>query len=170
MKKYLIAFAFVMTSAICLANDFEDYFKEFLYQVHVDDTDPENPITQSRYVMAFPKTQLPLANGDSISMRLSLFLLKDNQFVVYYNEMRHPQGNPNQFYPNGCKKISGTWSVPEQKLLLPGVGYAERTQIDAQQGMIIHLTEKLISDVTVNFEMQASYGFSNMTLEQQFCW
>ena len=142
-----------------------------MYQETIDDTDPENIRVKTRYIMTSIDAPLvALPNGDSIKPYLQIFLLPNDEFVAYYNEYLHPQGNPNSFFPNGCKKITGKWSVPERNLLLPGIGHAESATVYGTQGMKIVITQKIISQELVNYSTNGSLGFGQQTMDQIFCW
>lgn len=172
MKNYVLITFFLMNS-FCFkgyANDNLDYFKEFIYQENIDNTDPENPTTQTRYLMSAWDKKINLENGDSLNVIVSLFLLSDQNYVAFYKENLFQKDAPGQFLPRGCRKITGKWNVPEDKLILPGLGFATKALINGQQGVLLKITEKIISSEAVSLETETSYGFSNMTLQQQFCW
>lgn len=168
MKNIFLAL-FLLLSSWAHANESYDYFKQFLYQVEVDSTDPESPITSTRYVMSQWDKKIPLESGDKLNPSFSLFLLPEDKFVVYYRENIFPKGSDTTFYPRGCKKVEGTWSVPADRLILPGVGYAEKAIVQGKNGMSLVLTEKIISQEAVGAQTNAELGFSNQTIDQQFC-
>lgn len=172
MKKS-VGIVLLLILNICLrahANDNLDYFKEFLYQENIDQTDPENPTIHTRYLMSAWDKKVALPNGDALNILVNIFLLPDQSYVAFYKENLFQKNLPNQFIPKGCRKITGQWSVPNENLILPGLGFATKTLINGQQGILLTITEKIISTEAASFQTETSYGFSNSTLEQQFCW
>lgn len=170
MKNILFAFLIAATASLAHAAQPDlDYFKRFLYQEKVDDTDPENIKKSYRYVMTEFDKKIPLSTGEVLNPSMSLFLLADGTYVVYYRENIFPDSTSPGFRPAGCKKITGTWTVPEDKLILSGFGFATRARHMNQIAVEITLEQQIISKEAVGMATKGTLGFSNSGINEAFC-
>ena len=168
--KVLVA-ALIMTFATlaqAAPGDLE-YFKQFLYQKEVDNSDPETPRDQYRVVLSQFDIKIPRADGTKVNFYIKLYLMEDMKFTAFYSENIFPAVENGGFQPAGCKRVDGVWSVPEDKLVLPGLGFATKATRDSQSAISIVLDTQLMSPDTVGVPTLSTLGFSNIGIEQDFC-
>ncbi|WP_413290019.1 hypothetical protein [Bdellovibrio sp. HCB337] len=171
MKKFLMAivlFASTLTVApLVHAADADDlaYFKQFIFEETIDDADPENVTTSTRYLMSEWDAKTKLPNGDELGINASLLLYQDFTFDLVYQESLFKAGSPG-FFPGACKAIKGTWSVQGGRLVVPGFGYLERALWHGQNAASLTITDVVISDAAKDFKTTMNFGFSNMPREQ----
>ncbi len=164
---FLVLLTVLSFSKHAFANADVDYYRQFLYQEEVDDTDPENPIFSSRYLMSEWNKTVPLPNGDSINPTLQLLLRDNFTFTAFYKEMLIMKNGG--MMPKGCQKITGTWSVQNGRLMIPGIGYGERATFDGRNAVKITFAEVIMSKEVQGSSSVSDYGFSNYNPEQVPC-
>lgn len=166
----IILSAMTLFSSLASAGpDDLEYFKQFIHTHEVDETDPENPTHSYRTVQSQWDRKLPLPNGDQLGFVINLYINADETFTAFYKELLYPAATPGQFRPQGCRRVEGKWSVPDNQLILPGLGYATRTRYLDQVAIQVHITAPLISNEVVNQTTPAVLGYSNFGIEQEFC-
>lgn len=146
-----------------------EYFKQFIHQHIIDNSDPETPFESFRTVLSQWDQKVPRADGTKLNYTITLYLFEDGKFSAIYKENVFPAIENGSFFPNGCRRVDGVWTVPEDKLLLPGLGYATRATRDGQNALSMVLEQQLISPESVQQPTLATLGFSNFGLDKEFC-
>lgn len=169
MKFVFLILATLQFSSAALANADLDYYNQFLYQEEVDSRDPENPVVTTRYLMSEPFMEIPMPNGEKLGPRIAIVLFPDFTFKASYNEILYPKDSNGGFFPRGCVDLTGSWSVENGRLILPGIGYGERALSHGQNSVLVTFVQKIISNEAVGTSTNSSFGFSNMTKDQVKC-
>ncbi len=146
-----------------------DYFRQFIHQHEIDNSDPETPVESFRTVMSQWNQKVPRADGTKLNYTINLYLFEDFRFVAFYKENVFPAAEDGSFRPAGCQRVEGQWSVPDDKLILPGLGFASKSTSNSQNAMSIVVEQQLISPESVNQPTLATLGFSNFGLDREFC-
>lgn len=163
--KYAVLLSFLLVGALSLEASAGPadlaYFKEFIYKKENISDDPDFPEYQYRFLMTTWNDMVPLADGRYMNPGGSIYLYEDGTFLFTYRENYFEKPDAQQFIPGPCKKITGKWSVPDTKLVLEGVGSAERATVDGFNGIRLTYEKDLHSPGLKNHAVDASYAFSN---------
>lgn len=138
---------FILILCLCAASYADDgYFNQFVYHSVNQETDPDFPPRYIYYFVAddFP-FEVPMGKDADLIVMLGLFLQQDGTFQIFYNDGIRPHGSET-WPPRFCLNISGTWSVPENSLILKDANgkiilQADRAVIDGRNAMRATFTQ-----------------------------
>ena len=143
----LIAALVFSPSAFAGQEDLE-YFKQFIYVVDTDNSDPDFPTSSHHFVMTKYDHQIPISATQFITQTFTLYMLDDGTYKAYHRENLHTVGQ-DWFIPKGCRVLVGNWSVPETKLILTLDGKtliaADRYIESGQHAMMFTFHQSIIS-------------------------
>jgi hypothetical protein len=148
--------------------DFE-YFKQFLYQDEVDNSDPDFPNHQYRWLMSHYDLKISLDADHDLNPVISLFLLPDGHYKMVYKENIFDKKNANSFMPGKCKIIEGRWDVPDTNLLIDNLAYGTRHLENNQNAVMLYFKQNIFSPVLQGAPISMSLGFGNYDISQAKC-
>jgi len=146
-----------------------EYFKQFLYQDILDDSDPDFPKHSYRWLMSKYGTRIPLDQDHEMEPIISLFLLENGKYKLVYDEAIFDKKNPTQFVSGICKVIEGHWDVPDKLLVLDKLASADRFIVHDQNAALIKFNDNIGKPVLKDFPIPMSLGFSNYDISQAKC-
>ncbi len=111
----------------------EEYFNQFLFKEEDVSDDPDFPEVQYRFLMSGLHREFVSQEGEKRGLVLQIGLFEDKSFKALYKEIKFINDNGN-FFPAGCKEISGNWFVENNKLVL------------VDNGIVVFSGEKFFSD------------------------
>lgn len=120
MIKLLLAFTFLVLNASTpaqAADEDLEYFKQFMYRVETDNSDPDFPESSYHFLMTQWDFDIPIGNKQSLNTPMTIYMFEDGTFKMQYRENIITEGQ-SSFYPKACRIVNGKWSVPDTKLVL----------------------------------------------------
>lgn len=156
------------SSSFAAPEDLE-YFKQFLYQHNIDDSDPDFPKHEYRWLMSQYDFKIPLDDEHEMAPRVSLFLLENGTYKMVYDEFIFEKKDPTRFVPGYCKVIEGRWDVPDKNLELGSLALGERYMVYDQHAVLLKFQESINRSVLKGAAIPMSLGFGNYDITQARC-
>jgi hypothetical protein len=173
-KIRIIAHLFLIVISLCLFEVKADvidreYFKQFLYQDKVDNSDPDFPKHEYRWLMSPYNLKIPLDADHDLNPWISLFLLEDGHYKMVYKENIFDKKNPDSFMPGACKVIEGRWDVPEKELNLDNLASGTRHFENNQNAVMLFFKQNIVSNVVQGVPISMTLGFGNYDIKDAKC-
>ncbi len=128
----------------------EAYFRQFLYKV-------VKPNVSYRYLGNTMPLALPQADGTTIDVLMTLFLLDTGELVFKYQEMKN-------FFPVHQDEIDALWSVPDTDLVVADFAIGRRAVKHGQHAVELEFTQDLNSPGLKGQKIIVDYLWSNIGL------
>ena len=160
--------SFFASSSFAALEDLE-YFKQFLYQHNIDNSDPDFPRHEYRWLMTEFGTRIPLDEKYEMNPRISLFLLGDGNYKMVYEENIFEKKDPSKFVPGYCKVIEGRWDVPDKNLEIDQLAFGERHMVYGQHAVLIKFKENINRSALKGFPISMAFGFGNYSIDEAKC-
>ena len=175
MKKLfaLLILIATLTSSVPLhgAEDDLEYFKQFIYRVETDDSDPDFPTSSHHFVMTQWDYNIPISATQYLTQTFTVYMLENFTYKAYFRENLHTVGQ-DWFTPKGCRILEGTWSVPDQKLIFIFNGKplieADRYSEEGQHAMLFHFLEGIIGPEVKGHKIPAGAA-QGSGIDDHFC-
>ena len=148
------------------------YYHQFDYQKETDD-DGDGEVHVQWRELETSLNEVAITPNRIVIVNASLYLLPNQQYVFFYNEMlktRANEGAPWEFpgtLDGFCPVVrKGTWSSPDQNLVTESEFYGEPGTFDSRAGVKLMLTGALRTSEVKGQSFIFDYGISNVPIEQ----
>lgn len=142
-----------------------EYFKQFLYRVDADMSDPDFPQYTYFHLGTFWNFKIPMSSSHYMTIPTSFYLNENGTYEASYKEQLWK--NDDTWMPGSrCLKFAGTWAVPDKTLLIykDGQVLAEGTRStwSGQHAVTFTFRRQIISPEIVGKVVQATIVQGNV--------
>jgi hypothetical protein len=167
MKKILLVVALAAASfsgSLARAESDLPYYQQFPYAKETSDDGDGEVHTQWRWLMGDVNTEIEIDSNKFLLPSVDLFLERDGTFELRYREMYKVRDNANaewRYQMGGfCPtKVKGSWTVPDQLLVLSDVATGERAVWHTQNAVKLTFARALVDPALAGKSIVLSYGY-----------
>lgn len=176
MKKIAFQIAILFAALLPLSaqagQDDLEYFKQFMYRVDVNDSDPDFPVSTYYFLGADYFHEIPISPTQYYTIAFDFYMFEDGTYKAQYRQNLHTRGNDG-FFPGPCKEFTGTWSVPDKRLVIVRDGrvlvQADRDFRHNQHAVKWTFEEAIVAPELKGQVIDGGIVQSNFPVEQSFC-
>lgn len=171
MKKFLALVLVLCSLTVASQNanagpDDLAYFKQFLYRVDADTSDPDFPEYTYFHLGTFWNFKIPLSTTHYMTIPTAFYLNDNRTYEASYKEQLWK--NDDTWMPGSkCLKFTGTWGVPDKTLLIykDGEVIAEgvRSTWSGQHAVTFTFHKAIINPAIVGKVVQATIVQGNVS-------